>query len=179
MKKMLLVLSLLVFSASIIAQQKSVPAKDILATACKKAAEENKKVLLIFHASWCGWCHKMDSSINNPACKKFFTDNYVITHLVVQESAGKKYLENAGADDMLKQYKAFDSGIPFWAVLDKNGNLLYDSFMKKADNNSTNIGCPATEDEVNAFVKILKQSSSITDNELSIIYKVFRKNEVN
>jgi thioredoxin-related protein len=179
MKKLLLVFTLALLTVSITAQQKAFAAKDILATAYKKAAEENKKILLIFHASWCGWCHKMDSSINDPACKKFFTDNYIITHLVVYESEGKKHLENAGADNLLKQYKAFDSGIPFWVVLDKNGKLLYDSFMKNADGSSVNIGCPASEDEVNAFVKVLKQSSSLTDKELSIIYKVFRKNEMN
>jgi len=178
MKKLLLVFSLLLFAASIVAQQNPVPAKDILKVAYKQAAAENKNILLIFHASWCGWCDKMDSSINNPACKKFFTDNYIIVPLVVHESSEKKQLENAGADDLLKQYKAFDSGIPFWIVLDKHGNLLYDSFIKNADGSTTIIGCPATEDEVNAFVKILIASSALTDKELKIIYAVFRKNEM-
>ncbi len=31
--------------------------------AFKHASTGNKNVLVIFHASWCGWCHKMDSSI--------------------------------------------------------------------------------------------------------------------
>ena len=177
MKKILISLGLLLLTVSITAQQKAIPAKEILSAAFKKATAENKNILLIFHASWCGWCHKMDSSINNPSCKKFFTDNYVITHLVVHESTEKKQLENAGADELLKKYKAFDSGIPFWVVVDKNGNLLYDSFIKNADGSTTIIGCPASAEEVAAFVKILKASSSLSEKELAVIAEVFKKNE--
>jgi coenzyme F420-reducing hydrogenase gamma subunit len=79
----------------------------------------------------------------------------------------------------LRQYKAFDSGIPFWVVLDKNGKLLYDSFVKNVNGDLGIIGCPATEEEVNTFIKILNQSSLLSDKELKIIYAVFRKNEVN
>ena len=178
MKKLLLISTLFLITVSTIAQRAE-SAKEILDAAYKRATAENKKVLLIFHASWCGWCHKMDSSINDPACKKFFADNYVITHLVVHESEGKKHLENAGADNLLKQYKAFDSGIPFWVVLDKKGNLLYDSFIKNADGSSSIIGCPASSKEVNTFIKILKASSSLSEKELSVIAAIFRKNESN
>ena len=90
MKKILLSFFLFLLGVSITAQQKAIPAKEILAAAYKQAIAENKNVLLIFHASWCGWCHKMDSSINDPSCKKFFTDHYIITHLVVHEFEEKK-----------------------------------------------------------------------------------------
>jgi len=179
MKKLLFSFSLFIVTAALSAQQKVTPAKEILEAAYKTATAENKNILLIFHASWCGWCHKMDSSINDPSCKKFFTDNYVIIHLVVHESVGKKQFENAGADELLKQYKAFDSGIPFWVILDKKGKLLQDSFIKNLKGDTGIIGCPASEAEVDAFIKILKQSSRLTDKELAIIYAVFRKNEIN
>jgi len=178
MKKLLLVSGMVLCSVILFAQQKPLAAKDILQEAYKKAAAENKKVLLIFHASWCGWCHKMDSSINDPSCKKSFTDNYIITHLVAHESAEKKDLENAGAEELLKQYKAFDNGIPFWVVLDKNGNLLHDSFIKNADGAVGIIGCPASEKEVAVFVKILKATSAMNADELAVITSVFRKNEI-
>jgi thioredoxin-related protein len=177
MKKLLFLFSFSLLTISITAQQKAMAAKEILEAAYKTATAENKNILLVFHASWCGWCHKMDSSLNDPSCKKFFTDNYVIIHLTVNESAEKKQLENAGADDLLKKYKAQDTGIPFWVVLDKKGNLLHDSFIKNAGGSNTIIGCPATEKEVDVFIKILKKSSSLTDKELAIIYSVFRKNE--
>ena len=149
----------------------------ILVAAYIDAAVQHKKVLVIFHAGWCGWCRKMDASINSPECKKLFTDNYIITHLVVHESDDKKQLEDEGADALLKQYKAFDSGIPFWVVLDKDGNLLNDSFIKNLAGAASNIGCPASEEEVTTFIKILKSTSDLNDQELAVINKIFRQNE--
>ena len=43
------------------------PAAEVLAAALKTAGEQKKNVLLMFHASWCGWCHRMDTSLNDPA----------------------------------------------------------------------------------------------------------------
>ena len=81
-----------VYAMTSVAQ--STPTADaILKEACTKAAKENKNVMVIFHASWCGWCHKMDTSLNDPSVKDFFYKNYVITHLVMSESKDKKNLE--------------------------------------------------------------------------------------
>ncbi len=177
MKKLLILSTLFLFSISSFAQTNATAASKILAAAYKEAAEQQKNILVIFHASWCGWCHKMDASINSAECKKLFTNNYIITHLAVHESENKKLLENEGADALLKQYKAFYSGIPFWVVLDKDGNLLYDSFIKNTDGTSFNIGCPASEKEVTGFIKILKATSDLKEKELDVINKIFRQNE--
>lgn len=119
----------------------------------------------------------MDSSLNNPLCKKYFDSNYIITHLIVHESDNKKKEENPGSDELLKQYKAFDSGIPFWVILDAKGNLLRNSFITNDDGSKSIIGCPATEKEVTAFIQILKETSSLKDDALTIIKTVFRQNE--
>ena len=159
--------------------QSTVPTADeVLKTAYKQAAEQHKNVLLMFHASWCGWCKKMDASLNDSSCKKFFDDNYVIVHLTVFESGSKKKLENEGADEILKKYGAFDTGIPFWLVYNKDGNLLGDSFIKSADGKKSNIGCPASKEEVGAFIKVLKVSSTLNDAALAVITTVFRKNDI-
>jgi thioredoxin-related protein len=88
-------------------------ADDILKLAYSRAAKEKKNVFLIFHASWCGWCKKMDTAMTDQSVKKFFTDNYVIRHLVVYESKGKENLENPGASDLLEKYKGDERGIPY------------------------------------------------------------------
>ena len=44
----------------------------ILLKATEIAKKENKHVFIMFHASWCGWCKKMDNNINNLACKDLF-----------------------------------------------------------------------------------------------------------
>jgi len=175
------IIAFLIFFSSITkAQLASHPAEEILKEACDQAAKENKNVFVMFHASWCVWCHKMDSSMNDKTCKKFFEDNFIIRHLKVDESKDKKNLENPGADDLRKKYHGDGLGIPFWLILDKDGNLLADSKMRvegTAVDSGDNIGCPASEKEVDYFLKLLQQTSKINAQELDAIRKRFRKNE--
>src|SRR5438045_9771584 len=109
------------------AQRGPLSADEIMQEAVQQATKENKNIFVIFHASWCGWCHKMDSSMNDVSCKKMFESNYVTCHLTVDESADKKNLETPGADAYRKIYHGEKEGLPFWLILDKNGKLLADS----------------------------------------------------
>jgi thiol-disulfide isomerase/thioredoxin len=155
-------------------------AEAVLKNAYTLAAKENKNVFIIFHASWCGWCHKMDSSMNDTICKKFFDDNYIIRHLVVHESKNKKNLENPGARDLLAIHNGGDQGIPFWLIIDKNGKLLADSQMRTEgeglDKKGRNSGCPAAHEEVDYFLTVLKKTSRITEPGLASIKKRFLEN---
>ncbi len=155
-------------------------AETILKNACSQAAKENKNVFIIFHASWCGWCHKMDKSMNDETCKKFFEDNFVIRHLVVDESDDKKNLENPGADELRKKYYGNGQGIPFWLLFDKNGKLLSDSKMRAegaGPETGENTGCPASDKEVAYFISVLQKTTKLNPAELEIIRKRFRQNE--
>ena len=166
---------------SVSGNTQSPPSADaVLKEAHSVAGKENKNVFVLFHASWCGWCHKMDTAMNDLSVKKFFTDNYVIRHLVVYESKGKEHLENPGALDLLKKYKGDEQGIPYWFVFDKNGKLLADSKLRSEGggiDTGVNTGCPANEKEVAHFVKVLKQTSVLNEADLTIIEKRFRENE--
>lgn len=165
---------------AVIGQATPQTADAILNDAYKQATSEKKNVFVIFHASWCGWCHKMDTAMNDPLVKSFFTDNYVIRHMVVYESKDKKKLENPGAEDLLKKYKGNDQGIPYWFVFDKDGKMLADSKIRpEAGGLETgdNSGCPASEKEVEHFVKVLQSTSSLKPAQLEIIRKRFRENE--
>ena len=144
----------------------------ILQKAYIKAKVENKNVFVIFHASWCGWCKRLDASLNDVTTKKYFDENFVITHLVIQESKEKKNLENPGADVFLEKYKGTKEGLPFFVILDNKGNLIGDSFF-----NGSNMGCPASEKEVAAFIALLTKTSKIDEKGLSVITERFRKNE--
>lgn len=174
MKQLLIFLSFLAVCSATGRAQTPPSADQVLQAAYAKAAKEHKKVFLIFHASWCGWCRKMDSSMSDVSCKKFFDNNFVITHLVVMESKGKENLENPGALDLLKKYKADRSGIPFWVVFDAEGNMLADAKMPPQNSNT---GCPAKEEEVEYFIDVLKKVTNPGEAELNAIRTRFRKNE--
>ena len=167
-------ITIMLFFSSLIAQEK---AETILNTSFKKAKVENKNVFIIFHASWCGWCKRMDASMNDISTKELFNKNYVIGHLVVQEAKNKKHLKNEGAKELLKKYGGENSGIPYWLILDAEGNLLADSKMLKNElvlkQKGENIGCPGTVEEVEALIYKLKKTSNLNPEELAIIAKRF------
>ena len=179
--RLLFVTFSLFITCSLHAQTTIPTANDILKRAVLDAGDQNKKVLLMFHASWCGWCHKMDSSLNDISGKKFFDDNFVITHVTVLESKGKENLENPGGLEMMLKYNGKDQGLPYWVVLDKNAKLLFDSQERTTQPDGTvkgaNIGCPASQKEVDKFIEILKNTTSLTAPQLAIIAKRFRQNE--
>jgi hypothetical protein len=163
------------------AQEQVKTTDQVLKEAYKAASVDNKKVLLMFHASWCVWCRKMDSSINDMACKKMFLTNYVICHLTVDESKENKMLENPGADAFRAKYHGETAGLPFWLILDKDGKLLADSRMRKPgdtlDAPGDNTGCPTSKNEVAYFLSVLKTTSNLKDPQLKIIGERFSKNQ--
>lgn len=144
-------------------------ADKILEKAFAQAKKEKKNVFVMYHASWCKWCKKMESNMETEAVKPFFDKNYVTTFLVVQESKANKNLENPGAEDILKKYKADNSGIPFWQIYDADGNLLADSFNAKGEN----LGCPATVEEVAEFTDKLKKTSKLSEKDRKKIEEAF------
>jgi thiol-disulfide isomerase/thioredoxin len=183
MKKQLSVITaiLLAFSLQSFAQDTPAASDVVMKQAYAQAKKEHKKVLLMFHASWCGWCKKMDASIEDPSCKQLFNDNYVIAHLDVLERPNKLNLENPGSLDQLKAFKGEKSGLPFWVILDDKGKLLADSQVRPAgaslDTPGESMGCPAEEGEVAHFLALLKSTSKLNDEQLAIIGKRFALNK--
>lgn len=155
------------------AQTRPLPADTILSKAFSKARLENKKVFVIFHASWCGWCRKMDAAMNDAACKPFFDANYIVEHLTILESKDKKSLENPGAEELYKKHAPADSGIPYWMIYDAKGTVIADATMP----NGSNAGCPASVQEVTHFINTLRRSSNMDEKTSSAIFERFRKNE--
>lgn len=173
MKFLLVILLGLTVTPQTFSQANATSATDLLKPALAKASVEKKNILLIFHASWCGWCRKMDASLDDASIKEAIDRNFIIVHLSVYESPGKKYLENPGALEFLTQHGASGQGIPYWFVLDKNGNVLFDSQYKPGKNS----GCPASEEEVVYFIGVLKKTATLTAEEIEAIGKRFRQNE--
>lgn len=133
------------------------PAGEVLKVAGAKAKANKKSVMVIFHASWCGWCHRFDKYLADPAFGDPIKKNFEIVHLVVQESPDKKALENPGGAEVQTMFGGKDAGLPFMAVTDASGKLLANSNAK--DGKSGNIGCPVTDEEIAHFLKMLERSA--------------------
>ena len=165
----------------VIAQDKPESVDDIMRKAYYQAGNEDKNVFVMFTASWCGWCHRMDSLMSMNNTKQLFDDNYVIKHIVVSEFGENKVLENPGGEDMRIKYKANKLGIPYWLIFDEKGKVLADARMKPDgsiayNGEGTNSGSPATKEEVDYFIKVLKKTSSLKGNDIELITKVFTLN---
>lgn len=144
-------------------------AEVVLKNAFNEAKSKNKNVLLVFHASWCKWCHVMEKNMSLPETKPIFEKKFVTAYVDVQEMGEKKKLENPGGEELMAKYKGKDAGLPFWLVLNPKGEVLADSFNDKNEN----LGCPSTAEEVNLFAAKLKKSSKMSDGELQVIRKAF------
>jgi thioredoxin-related protein len=179
--KTLKLLAPFLFSVFIItnsyAQMKPKNADEVIRQATAEAAKTNKNIFVIFHASWCIWCHRMDTAMNDKTINLFFDKNYVIKHLTVDESKYKRNLENLGAAALRTKYYGDQQGIPYWFILDKKGKLLADSRLHSDDGEVTgnNVGCPVKPDEVDYFIDVLKKTSALTNAQLEMIRKRFLK----
>jgi thiol-disulfide isomerase/thioredoxin len=150
----------------------------VLAEAFRLAGQQQKNVFILFHASWCGWCHRMDKAMADTSCREYFENSYVIRHLVVDESPEKRALEHPGVYEFRRRYGGEGQGIPFWLVFDAKGALLADSRMPNADGSpGNNCGCPADGEEVSYFVRIVQKTSRLTNEALEAIRQRFLKNK--
>lgn len=167
-------------AATAVAETTPEPADAVLKAACAEAAASHKKVFLIFHASWCGWCHRMDSIMQAPVCKPLFDGQYVTTHLVILEGPNKKALENPGALALYTKYAGGNNqGIPFFLIIDKDGTVLRDSRIKPEGaapgSGGNNTGCPDSDEELTYFIRILHETSSLSPDQLATIRTQFTR----
>ncbi len=137
-----------------------VNARLLLKHAQAEAKRQNKNVFVTFHASWCGWCHKLDAFMNDKQFKPVFDRNYVIVNIDVLEQPDKKMIENPYGAEVLADLGGKDSGLPFFAILNPEGKKLIDSKRPvEGKTEGMNIGHPAEPQEIEYFISMLKKTS--------------------
>lgn len=90
-----------------------------IAAAVKRAASKNKRVLLMFGANWCGWCHKLhDLFESDREVARILLYEYELVLIDIGRS--DKHM------DIAKRYGAEldKSGVPFLIVLDSAGQSV-------------------------------------------------------
>src|SRR5699024_8877588 len=85
--KYLILLFPLLITQQVVAQESAFA---IMKEAEQQAVAQNKKIFVLFHASWCGWCKRMDKEMNTPQTKDFFHSHFVIRHITVMETKKNK-----------------------------------------------------------------------------------------
>jgi thioredoxin-related protein len=164
------------FTRRVISPDPGTPAAagDVVKDACREAAASHKKVLILFHASWCHWCRKLDTLLTSPDCKDLFGQSYVIRHLTVMESPDKKNLENPGAQDLYLKYAgSVNQGIPFFIIMNDEGTVVADSRIKPAGGapgpTGDNMGYPSSKNEVEYFMRVLHETTTLSADQLGVI----------
>jgi len=83
-----------------------------------EAAKENKRVLLVFGANWCGDCYALDYGFHQPRIEPLLNANFKVVHVDVG-----RYDKNR---DLARKYQVdLEKGIPSLAVLSPQGAVLY------------------------------------------------------
>jgi len=158
--KTVMLSSILFASIALCAQVAEVPApaQELVTKYVSSAATANKKTIVAFHASWCGWCKRLESYLEMPDIKPIIDKHYSVLWLTVNERESNKALENPGADAFLARWtNGASTGIPFYVVLDSNEQVLASSVQPlKPGDKPGNIGFPGNDEERKAFISFLK-----------------------
>lgn len=156
MKKLTTVLAIFVAAVSF---ADTPSAGELVSRARSEAKKGGKNVLVIFHASWCGWCHRFDKFLDTTDEGKLVKDALEVVHVTVLEDPKHKADENAGGLELMSKFGGKDAGLPFMAILDTNtGKIVVNSLQKPGDT-KTNTGYPGSASEIAHFVSMLQKGA--------------------
>lgn len=133
-------------------------AQAILAKAEAESATTKRPILLLFGATWCVFCTRLESFLHSPPVEPIFTKNYVLVQMDVLERSGNLAKETPGGTAMMDQYTdnfpsfppGSHEGLPYYVVLNSQGKKLADS---------GDIGYPGGDQGLERFSTLLKNTA--------------------
>jgi uncharacterized protein YyaL (SSP411 family) len=140
-------------------------AQTVVHAAVLKAQSSKVNVLLIFHATWCSWCKRLETAFSDSTIKPIIDKNYIVAMLDVKERGEKvQTFENPGGQKFLSDFGGDKSGLPFIVFLNGKGKMIANSNVMPKEQN---IGYPGSIEEIDAFVMLLKKTAPrITNKQL-------------
>ncbi len=161
-------------TAAIVQATPVASATALVDSALASAKAEHKGVLVIFHASWCGWCKQLDKTMEMPALKSVLDKDFVVLHVTVLEDAAHKADENPGGVDLLAKLGGNSGGIPYYAMMNDDGKVVADSRVAAPGTTKPqNMGYPTEPNELDHFLAMLTAGNpQVTPEEAKAIHKV-------
>ena len=123
-------------------------AERVVAQAAKRAGTSGRNVMVVFHASWCRWCHRLEALLADPDVKRAVGGSYEVVWVDVLERSGHTDLETPGGNALLAALGGGE-GLPFVAFLSPARATLATSGQ---------IGYPGTTAEIDAFLALLRST---------------------
>ena len=141
----------------------TVDADAVLATALADAGKGGKRVFLHFSAGWCGWCHRLEDVLYQPAVTDAIQADFVMAKIDTDR------MTHGGA--LLKRYQT-SGGIPWYAVLTPDGKVASTSDLTPGNN----IGFPTEPAEIDHVVKMFTDGQvRMTDAQVAQLRDAFEK----
>ena len=111
-------LSLCAFAADAPVYDESADAQARVSRALAKAKADNKQLMIVFGANWCGDCKMLDGEFKKPAMKALLDANYVVVKVDVN-----RFNKNL---DVVKPYgDVIKKGIPSIVIATPANQLVY------------------------------------------------------
>ncbi|MEJ0058766.1 MAG: thioredoxin family protein [Terricaulis sp.] len=117
------------------------------------ATAENKRLVVVFFASWCVWCRFMDMLLADRTAARILDPRFRFAHLrALEHDEDQRALQLNGANDVFARYAAARNGLPFLVFLDANGDVVTTTISSA---NDANIGFPVQGFELDWFTEML------------------------
>jgi thioredoxin-related protein len=151
----------------------------LLRAAEATAHSQQKNVLLMFSASWCAPCHRLQSFLVDPAIRPIF-DRYFVKLIVIsgERPNDTRHQNTPGAEQLLDSLHDTDTNLPLIVMLSSSGKVIVDSVrpVYGPSNIHANIGYPESPSGIDWFLEMLRRAApSLTSNESSTVQNWLRQ----